>query len=174
MRSFLDNPATYTSGGNPFPAGLTARDEFLGQLAISNIEGSATSALFPALIDNTDNGIASTVSGFTSSTARVLFPYGINPVETVGTSGTFTMTFTNVTVTPVKICVVMYDVHLPLSSNTSGNHSPRSANPGYNGDNSVEDGNSNGTVSCTGLVSLTCAVNKTEGPCQTQTAINTS
>ena len=172
--TFLDNPATYTSGGNPFPAGLTARDEFLGQLAISNIEGSATSALFPALIDNTDNGIASTVSGFTSSTARVLFPYGINPVETVGTSGTFTMTFTNVTVTPVKICVVMYDVHTPLSSNTSGNHSPRSANPDYNGDNSVESGNSNGTVSCTGLVSLTCAVNKTEGPCQTQTAINTS
>ena len=60
--TIFDNPATYTSGGNPFPAGLQASDEFLGQLAISNIEGSASSSLF-AGSDNTDNGIASGVSG---------------------------------------------------------------------------------------------------------------
>jgi len=171
--TFLDNPATYTSGGNPFPAGLTARDEFLGQLAISSIEGSATSALFPAIIDNTDNGIAFQ-NGFGPNDPRVLFPYGTTNANTVGTSGTFTMTFNNVNVSPTKICVVLYDVHAGDLNSLSGNHSPRSANPGHNADNSVEEGNASGTVSCTGLVNLRCAVNKTEGPCQTQVAITAS
>ena len=115
----FDNPTTYTSGGNPFPAGLTARDEFLGQLAVSNIEGTATSALYPAG-DRTDNGIASTVAGVTTSTPRVLFPYGMNSISDIGSStGTFTLTYTNVTVAPTKTCLVMYDVHSAFSDRKS-------------------------------------------------------
>jgi len=169
--TYLDNPATYNSGGNAFPAGLTARDEFLGQLAISTIEGSAISGIYT---DHTDNGVAATIANFGVTHPRVLFPYGTTTVNNIGLTGSFTMTFTNLNVTPTKICVVMYDVHTDKMTNLSGKHSARSANPDHNGDNSVEDGNSMGTVSCTGLVSLSCAINKTETPCQSQAAINAS
>lgn len=168
----LDNPATYTSGGNAFPAGLSARDEFLGQLAISTIEGTASSAMYPAG-DHTDNGIAAQ-NGFGPADPRVLFPYGTTGVGSVGTSGTFTLTYDNVFVTPTRICVVMYDVHTGNLNDLSGGHSPRSANPGVNGDNSVDDGNGQGTVACGSLVVLRCAIDKTEVACQTQAAINAS
>ena len=168
----LDNPATYTSGGNAFPAGLSARDEFLGQLAISTIEGTASSSMYPGG-DHTDNGIAAQ-NGFGPTDPRVLFPYGTTGVDVVGSSGTFTLTYDNVFVTPTKICVVMYDVHQGNLDNLSGSHSPRSANPGVNTDNSVQDGNSQGTVPCGSLVVLRCAVDKTEAGCQTQAAINAS
>ena len=172
MPTVFDNPATYTSGGNAFPAGLSARDEFLGQLAISSIEGTATSSVYPSG-DRTDNGIASAVSGVTTSTPRVLFPYGLNSIDALNsTTGTFTLTYTNVVVAPTKTCLVMYDAHTPLTS--SGSHSVMSSTSNRNSDNSVEDGNDHGTVSCSGLVNLNCAVDKTEAACQTQTAINTS
>ncbi len=170
--TYLDNPATYTSGGNPFPAGLSARDEFLGQLAISTIEGTASSSLYPQG-DHTDNGIAAQ-NGFGPSDPRVLFPYGTTGVGTVGNSGTFTLTYDNVFVNPTKICVVMYDVHQGNLNDLSGGHSPRSANPGVNTDNSVSEGNGQGTVSCGNLVGLRCAVDKTEASCQSQAAINAS
>ena len=170
--TIFDNPATYTSGGNPFPAGLQARDEFLGQLAVSTIEGSAFSSLF-AGSDNTDNGIASGVSGMTSTSARLLLPYLGNSMAVVNTvTGTFTLIYNNVPVSPTKLCVVLYDPHTPFFA--SGGHSVTSAGPGYNTDNSIEDGNSNGTVSCTNLVVLRCAANKTEFACQTQAAIDAS
>ncbi len=170
--TIFDNPATYTSGGNQFPAGLQARDEFLGQLAVSNIEGSASSTLF-AGSDNTDNGIASGVSGITSTSARVLFPYLGNSMAVVNSStGTFTLTYNNVPVSPSRLCVVLYDPHSPF--NATGGHSVTSAGPGRNTDNSVEDGNSQGTVPCNSLVVLSCAINKTETACQTQAAINAS
>ena len=170
--TLLDNPATYNSGGNAFPAGLSARDEFLGQLAISSIEGTASSSIYPAG-DRTDNGIAAQ-NGFGPLDPRVLFPYGTTGAGTVGSSGTFTLTYDNVSVTPTRICVVMYDVHEGDLDKLSGGHSPRSAGTGRNTDNSVEDGNTQGTVSCSNLVVLRCAVNKTEVGCQTQSAINTS
>ena len=170
--TIFDNPATYTSGGNPFPAGLQARDEFLGQLAISNIEGSASSSMF-AGSDNTDNGIASGVSGMTPTSARLLFPYLGNSMAVVNSAtGTFTLIYNNVPVSPIKVCVVLYDPHTPFNA-TSG-HSVTSAGPGHNTDNSIEEGNSQGFVPCNSLVLVRCAINKTEGPCQTQTAINTS
>ena len=170
--AYSDNPATYTSGGNAFPAGLSARDEFLGQLAISTIEGTASSSMYPAG-DHTDNGIAAQ-NGFGPLDPRVLFPYGTTGAGTVGSSGTFTLTYDNVFVNPTKICVVMYDVHEGNLNDLSGGHSPRSANPGVNTDNSVQDGNGQGTVSCGSLVVLNCAVNKTETSCQSQAAINAS
>lgn len=170
--TYLDNPATYTSGGNPFPAGLSARDEFLGQLAISTIEGTASSSLYPEG-DSTDNGIAAQ-HGFGPSDPRVLFPYGLTGAGTVGDSGTFKLTYDNVFVAPTNICVVLYDVHKGDLDKLSGSHSPRSANPGANTDNSVEDGNKEGTVSCGSLVVLRCAVDKTEASCQSQAAVNAS
>ncbi|MEJ7610589.1 MAG: Ig-like domain-containing protein [Ferruginibacter sp.] len=168
----LDNPATYTSGGNPFPAGLSARDEFLGQLAISNIEGMANSGFYPQG-DRTDDGIAAQ-NGFGPFDPRVLFPYGTAGAGTVGTSGTFKLTYNNVAINPTSICVVLYDVHTGNINNLSGGHSPRSANPGVNGDNSADDGNANGTVSCATSSNLQCAMDKTEGGCQTQAAIDAS
>ena len=168
----LDNPATYNSGGNAFPAGLSARDELLGQLAISTIEGTASSAMYPAG-DRTDNGIAAQ-NGFGPADPRVLFPYGTTGVGAVGDSGTFTLTYDNLFVAPTRICVIMYDVHTGNLHNTSGGHSPRSANPGVNGDNSSDEGNSHGTVSCSGLVNLRCAIDKAETACQSQAAINAS
>jgi len=170
--TYLDNPATYNSGGNSFPAGLSARDEFLGQLAISNIDGTASSSMYPGG-DNTDNGIAAQ-HGFGPNDPRVLFPYGTTPVVAVGDSGVFNLTYDNVPVAPTRICVVMYDVHTSNLDDLSGGHSPRSANPGANTDNSVQNGNSQGTVSCSGLVVLRCAVDKTEAACQSQAAINAS
>jgi hypothetical protein len=170
--TFDDNPATYTSGGNPFPPGLQARDEFLGQLAVSNIEGKASSSVYPSG-DNTDNGIASGVAGVTPTTPRVLFPYGLTSIGDLNTTtGTFTLTYSNVTVAPTKICVILYDVHSPLDN--SGGHSVLSAGPNHNDDNSFEKGNDAGTVTCSSSSNLTCASDKTEGSCQTQAAINAS
>jgi hypothetical protein len=51
--TFSSNRLTYNSGGNPFPAGFTALDEFLGQAASSSINGLAL-----PFGDNTDTGIA--------------------------------------------------------------------------------------------------------------------
>ena len=169
--TIFDNPATYTSGGNAFPAGLQARDEFLGQIALSNIEGSAFSSMF-AGSDNTDNGIASGVSGVTPSSARVLFPYLGNSMAVVNSdSGTFTLTYSNVPVPPTRLCVVLYDPHSPFDA-TSG-HSVISAGPDHNTDNSIERGNNQGgTVTCGGLVDLRCAADKTEAACQSQSTIN--
>lgn len=170
--TYEDDPATYTSGGNPFPAGLSARDEFLGQQAISNIEGNAYSSVYPSG-DHTDNGIASTVPGVTPSTPRILFPYGTTSIDALNSStGTFTLEYDNVLVAPTKICTVLYDVHTPYTA--SGGHSVVSAGPNNNDDNSVKVGNANGTVSCTGLTGLNCASDKTENSCQTQAAINAS
>ena len=171
--TIFDNPATYTSGGNAFPAGLQARDEFLGQIALSNIEGSASSSLF-AGSDNTDNGIASGVSGVTPSSARVLFPYLGNSMAIVNSdSGTFTLTYNNVPVSPTRLCVVLYDPHSPFEA--TGGHSVISAGPNHNTDNSIERGNNQGgIVTCGGLVDLRCAINKTEAGCQSQAAINAS
>lgn len=170
--TIFDNPATYNSGGNAFPAGLQARDEFIGQLAVSNIEGSASSSLY-AGSDNTDNGIASGVSGITTTSARLLLPYLGNSMAVVNSStGTFTITFSNVPVSPTMLCVVLFDPHTPFVA--TGGHSVTSAGTGRNTDNSIEDGNSQGTVPCNSLVVLNCAINKTETACQTQAAINAS
>lgn len=173
--TIFSDPATYTSGGNPFPAGLQARDEFLGQLAVSNIEGSASSSLF-AGSDRTDNGIASGVPGVTPTTARMLMPYLGNSIAIVNASGsdvgTFTLTYDNVPVSPSQLCVILYDPHSPFTA--TGGHSVVSAGPNHNTDNSLEDGNDAGTVSCNTLTTLNCAQNKTEASCQTQAAINAS
>jgi len=130
--TFLDNPATYNSGGNAFPAGLSARDEFLGQLAVSSIEGSAISGIYT---DNTDNGVAATISNFGPTHPRVLFPYGTTTVNNIGLSGSFTMVFTNLNVSPTRLCIVLYDAHTDKLTNLSGGHSARRAVPEHNDEN---------------------------------------
>jgi hypothetical protein len=84
------------------------------------------------------------------------------------------MTFDNVNVAPGLLCIVMYDVHSGNLNDLSGGHSPRSAEAGHNDDNSAEDGNNQGTVSCTGSVNMHCNVDKTEASCQSQATIDVS
>lgn len=177
--TLTSNPLTYSSPGtvlHPYPAGLSASDEFLGQLATSVINGSATSSL--PYTDNTDTGIGSTVAGITTTTPRLLMPYGLTSAFPT-TSGTFTMVYTNVTVAPKSLCLIIYDVHTEIKNgikkikHESGNHSPISAGSNRNTDNSDEEGNgTDGTVSCQELISLSCAEDFQMSACQSQTAVD--
>jgi hypothetical protein len=177
--TLTSNPATYSSPGtvlHPYPAGLSASDEFLGQLASSVINGFATSSL--PYTDNTDTGIGSTIAGITTTTPRLLMPYGLASAFP-STTGSFTMVYTNVTVSPKSLCLIIYDVHTEIVQgvkkvkHASGNHSPISAGSNRNTDNSDEEGNgTDGTVSCQDLISLTCAENFQMAACQSQAAVN--
>ena len=160
LPTMTDNPATWQGG--------TMTEEFLGQLAgtFSTIKGRAYSSVYS---DQTDGGIGATMPGNAATTpdhiARVLFPYGLQKQSCDlpdPNSGSFTMVYYNLSSAPHSLCVITYDVHLdveppscdPLDpaaavKDATGNHSPRSAEPDRNEDNSVETGFDNMTVSCT-------------------------
>ena len=143
-----DNPLTWTSGGNLVAGSAAAKSEFLGQLASSSIEGTA----FP-FGDATDTGIASGLAGFTTNTPRVLFPFGLADAKNPPLASTFILTYSGLTAAPGHICVILYDIHTEDNQtkvkDLSGRHSPISANPNRNDDNSLEEGHNNVTVSCT-------------------------
>jgi uncharacterized repeat protein (TIGR01451 family) len=156
-----DNPATWVasaSSGNGNGLDLaTPSDEFLGQLASSSIDGMTETG------DATDTGISSlafAANGADANTPAVLFPYDLAPQVDQGCTGTFTLTYTGVTLMPQSICVITYDIHtdggtdLPSGNDggsidhLDGNHSPISAGPDHNDDNSLEEGFAGTQVSC--------------------------
>ena len=143
-----DNPLTWTSGGNLVAGSVAAKNEFLGQLASSSIEGLAS-----PFGDATDTGISTTLGGYGVNVPRVLFPFGLADAKTPPLATSFTLTYSGLTSGPYHVCVVLYDIHTGNSQTTiddlSGNHSPLSANPNHNGDNSVEEGFGGTQVSCT-------------------------
>ena len=191
--NYSDDPATWgisdsdfnaaDLAANPFPLGLGPKDEFLGQLASSNINGFAgETGYFP---DNTDAGIAAAfmaalpgVFPNPTETPIGLFPYDLTPINTIDPTssggvreGCFTVVYENVSVAPSGLCVYLYDVHINgdcTSDITASDlqtcikdraankkHKPITAGPGYNSDNSDEDG-INGGVSCADLNIVLC------------------
>ncbi len=152
---------------NPFLAPMVPSDEFLGQIASSNINGCSGS-------DDTDSGISATAlddQNLDSDLPIVLFPYGVQSAVDVATTsdmpengdvgGCFTVVYKNVPVVPASFCVILYDVHIttpcdetsPLTSlgcidDFTGNHGIISAGDDYNGDNSVENGPGGDDVAC--------------------------
>ncbi len=132
-------------------------DEFLGQLWTvgSTIIGYASNTLnfLPAATDRTDASIAylaNTNNGanpedYPGDTPRVLFPYGLTLVSSIGASGTFFVKYTGVVNEPTKIKVLLYDVH-DGSETGNGGHSTVAANGSssssfdeYNNDNSEQN-----------------------------------
>ncbi|HET8963159.1 MAG TPA: HYR domain-containing protein, partial [Chitinophagales bacterium] len=171
-----DNPYTWTSGGNLSAGSTTAMDEFLGQMATSDIDGFASAASYPSG-DYTDTGIASGVIGMYATTPRVLFPYGLyepNPDK----SGTFTIVYSNVTVAPTSVCVAIYEVKtkvifgVRVVKNLSGSRSPRSASLYYNYNNSIDEDNGDGCASLATPVAFNCASDTTIASCQTQSEVD--
>ncbi|MFN0015627.1 MAG: DUF11 domain-containing protein, partial [Saprospiraceae bacterium] len=142
-----DNPLTWTSGGNLTAGSTAAKNEFLGQLASSSIEGTAN-----PFGDQTDNGISTTHGSYGVNVPRVLFPFGLADGKNPPLASSFTLTYSGLTNAPYHVCVVLYDIHTGNSQTTiddlSGRHSPLSANPNYNDDNSKDEGFGGNTVSC--------------------------
>nr|MBP8754783.1 HYR domain-containing protein [Chitinophagales bacterium] len=171
-----DNPYTWTSGGNLSAGSTTAMDEFLGQMATSDIDGFASAASYPSG-DYTDIGIASGVIGIYATTPRVLFPYGLDEPYPNKT-GTFTIVYSNVTVAPTSVCVAIYDVKtkvifgVRVVKNLGGSRSPRSASLFYNYNNSIDEDNGDGCASLATLVALNCASDTTIASCQTQDEVD--
>ena len=162
-----DNPSTWSAPGLGTPS-----NEFLGQIASSSINGTVSPSG-----DTTDSGIASkafTYEGLSADTPALLFPYGLNPQTAQGVSGSFSIVYSGVTSIPGHICVITYDIHTDggtiepsgvdgaggvqgsIDDTNGGNHSPVSAGPLNNGDNSREAGLGNVTIGCDDPLNENC------------------
>jgi len=122
--TYSDNPNTWqastTSGDGNGINLANPSDEFLGQISSSSIEGMTSTG------DTTDNGIGSqalAAASLNANTPHVLFPYDFTVVDDVlpatnPPTGTFTLTYTGVTVAPKKLCVILYDIHVNKNTAT--------------------------------------------------------